>query len=438
MRTRIAELEIKPIEGPLSGSVKPPGSKSITNRALLIAALAQGQTRLSGLLHSEDTRVMIAALQKLGVAIESLSGSELTRPDDPAVVVQGCGGQLPVRRGELFLENSGTSLRFLTAALAAAGGVYDLDGIERMRQRPIGPLVNALSSLGANILALSPKGCPPIKINSGRLNGGRVRIDGSLSSQYVSGLLMAAPLMKGDLEITIEGDLVSRPYLVMTLKMMESFGVRSRCDWQQKRLMVPGCQTYFANCYDIEPDASAASYFWGAAAICGGKATVWGLNRNSLQGDIEFVKALEMMGCQIEYQADSISVIGPAKHGIEVDMSQISDTVQTLAAVALFVSGKTVIRNVAHNRIKETDRIADLSTELRKLGGIVVEHPDGLTISPSRLLPAKINTYNDHRMAMSLSLVGLKIPGIVITDPGCVSKTYPNFFEDLKRFVSQI
>jgi 3-phosphoshikimate 1-carboxyvinyltransferase len=451
------KIEIQRVAGPIRGLIRPPGSKSITNRALLLSALAAGESVLSGVLDSEDTRVMMEALGQLGVLIQPAefgisdqgalpdgqAGSVLgQQPGLPvALKVQGCGGQFPQQAGRLFLENSGTSIRFLTAALGVAGGDYILDGIERMRQRPIRPLVEALQMLGVGILARSANGCPPVEIKSARIAGGKVVLDGSLSSQYLSGLLMAAPLAPAGMEIEIQGELVSRPYVKMTLEMMKAFGVSVSRSLNERKLIIPGQQHYRGIRYAIEPDASAASYFWGAAAICGGTATVQGLTPASLQGDVGFVKALEQMGCQVLHAADSITVAGPAIRGIEIDMSQISDTVQTLAVVALFVEGQTQIRNVAHNRLKETDRIRDLATELRQLGAEVQEHEDGLTINPpdpARIPPAvTLQTYNDHRMAMSLSLAGLRIPGVSIADPGCVVKTYPDFFSDLHRFLGR-
>ncbi len=423
----VSEIEVPVAPGPVSNSIRPPGSKSITNRALLIAALAEGQSVLSGALASDDTRVMINSLGRLGIEVTEDLGRQ-------SVTVQGGGGSFPNTRAELFIENSGTTIRFLTAALGMAGGQYRLDGIERMRERPIGPLVETLLSAGADIVAESPNQCPPVQIDSKRLAGGRLKIRGDLSSQYLSGLLMAAPLAVEGVTIEIEGPLISKPYVKMTMEVMRSFGVDCRSDPSLGRFDVPAGQTYVGVDYEIEPDASAASYFWAVAAICGGRATVMGLNENSLQGDIGFVNCLGQMGCDVEFSKNQISVTGPAKRGIDIDMSDVSDTVQTLAAVALFVDGTTTVRNVAHNRIKETDRIGNLAIELRKLGAIVEDFEDGLSITPGLLRPAKIETYNDHRMAMSLALVGLKQPGVVITNPGCVSKTYPRFFGDLQNF----
>jgi 3-phosphoshikimate 1-carboxyvinyltransferase len=331
----------------------------------------------------------------------------------------------------LFVENSGTTVRFLTAVLGIAGGRYRLEGDSRMHLRPIGPLVLALRALGARVRAESPGDCPPVEIDSARIDGGSVSISGDISSQYLSGLMMAAPLAKNGLRIEIDGRLVSRPYVAMTAAVMQQFGVRCEIGTGFEKVEIAAGATYRGARMSIEPDASAASYFWAAAAICGGRARVLGLSQTSLQGDVRFVECLSQMGCQVRYQSDSIEVIGPAKFGIDVDMSDISDTVLTLSAVALFVEGPTRIRGVAHNRAKESDRIGDLAKELRKLGATIHEFDDGIEIIPGRIGAAEIETYNDHRMAMSLSLVGLRQPGIVIRNPACVAKTYPKYFDDL-------
>jgi 3-phosphoshikimate 1-carboxyvinyltransferase len=423
----IDSIEIEPVSGSLCGRIRPPGSKSITNRALLVAALAEGTTVLHGALASEDTDVMINSLQQLGIEVQVDSASS-------QIMIEGCAGQIPITQAELNLANSGTSIRFLTAVLGILGGHYCLDGIPRMRERPIGPLIGALNVLGAHAVALSPGNCPPVRLNSSRIPGGSVKISGDLSSQYLSGLLMAAPFASRGLTIEVQGDLVSQSYVNMTLKMMSDFGVHCAADEELKRFEIRPGQCYRGREYRIEPDASAASYFWAAAAICGGSGTVEGLNAHSLQGDIQFVRVLESMGCQVSMEENQITVQGAAKHGIEVDMNDISDTVQTLAAVAVFLNGATTIRNIAHNRVKETDRIHFLAVELRKLGVEVDEFPDGLTITPKPLHAATFETYQDHRMAMSLSLLGLRLPGVRILNPNCVAKTYPNYFRDLKEF----
>ena len=422
-------IEIQPATGPIQSTIRPPGSKSITNRALPLAAMAAGRSVLTGVLDSDDTQFMIESLRRLGIEIE-------TDWDQHCVSVNGCGGQFPNSNAELFIGNSGTTVRFLSAILGVHGGTFRLDGVERMRERPIGALLDALAQLNADVTAESAGGCPPVAIKSARVTGGTIKVRGDVSSQYLSGLLMAAPLAEGDIVIEIDGPLISKPYVTMTIEVMKSFGVNVKSDDSLSRFEIAGDQAYLASDYAIEPDASAASYFWGAAAICGGSATVRGLGRDSLQGDVGFVDCLEKMGCQVTWSDDAITVTGPAKNGIDIDMSNVSDTVQTLAAVALFAEGSTTVRNVAHNRVKETDRIGNLAIELRKFSAKVDEHPDGLTIYPQPLQSATIETYDDHRMAMSLALVGLRQPEVKILDPGCVAKTYPHYFKDLQNFVS--
>jgi 3-phosphoshikimate 1-carboxyvinyltransferase len=420
-----AEIAIQPIAGPLRARVRPPGSKSITNRALVCAALADGTSTLRGALDSEDTRVMIEGLRELGIAVSLQDAGE-------TLVVQGCRGKPPAQRAEVFAANSGTTIRFLTALATLGSGAYRLDGVPRMRQRPIGDLAEALNQLGARVVCESPGGCPPVSVTAGGLPGGAATIRGDISSQFLSGLLMAAPCA-GDVTVRVEGPLVSKPYVTMTLKLMRAFGVETTASEDYSEIQVPSAGCYGARDFSIEPDASAASYFWAAAAITGGEVAVEGLTRDSLQGDLAFLACLEQMGCQVQYEADCSTVTGGPLRGIDVDMNGISDTVQTLAVVALFAKGTTRIRNVAHIRHKETDRIAAVANELRKLGAHVIEHDDGLEISPGPLVPAAIDTYDDHRMAMSLAVAGLKLPGIVIRSPGCVEKTYPRFFEDLDK-----
>jgi 3-phosphoshikimate 1-carboxyvinyltransferase len=418
------KIEIRP-RGPLHATVRPPGSKSITNRALVCAALADGVSQFSGALDSEDTRVMIDGLQQLGLQVTADTAQR-------TVQVAGCGGKLPVQQAELFVGNSGTTIRFLTAVTALGTGTYRLDGVPRMRQRPIADLLDALSQLGVDASSESANGCPPVVVRgkAGGMRGGRVAIRGDISSQFLSGLLMAAPCARANVRIAVDGPLVSRPYVDMTLRVMSAFGVAvdaSRAD----RFDVQAPSRYQARPYAIEPDASAASYFWGAAAITGGQVTVEGLSHQSLQGDVQFCNCLQRMGCQVQYDTDRVTVIGNRLHGIEVNMNAISDTVQTLAAVALFADGPTTITGVAHIRHKETDRIGDLARELRKLGAEVDESQDGLRIVPGNLHGATLETYDDHRMAMSLALVGLRQAGVIIRDPHCTAKTYPEFFRDL-------
>ncbi len=410
--------------GPVRAEVTPPGSKSITNRALICAAMAEGTTRLSGVLESEDTHVMVEALRKLGIAPHW----DKTRCE---LEIQGCGGQWPVNHADLYVANSGTTMRFLTAVLSTGSGRYRLDGVPRMRERPIGDLLNALRQLGADVVSETGNDCPPVVVGGGGWSGGVATIRGDISSQFLSGLLLAAPYARGPMTIRVAGALVSQPYVRMTLRIMETFGAHVRdLSLQQFEMNAP--TTYRGCAYKIEPDASAASYFWGAAAVTDGAITVRGLSRDSLQGDVAFCDCLQQMGCRVQWEPDRITVAGSGHlRGITVDMNAISDTVQTLAAVALFAEGSTTITGVAHIRHKETDRLGDLARELRKLGATVDELADGLRITPGPLRAARLETYQDHRMAMSLALVGLRVPGITILDPQCTQKTYPDFFRDL-------
>jgi 3-phosphoshikimate 1-carboxyvinyltransferase len=410
--------------GPLDAAIRPPGSKSITNRALVCAALAVGDSTLRGALDSEDTRVMVDGLRRLNIDVEFAPPSDTIR-------VEGCSGRLPAGSAELFVANSGTTVRFLTALCTLGRGTYRLDGVARMRKRPIGDLLDALAQLGASAFSENENGCPPVIVRADGLKGGRAVVRGDISSQFLSGLLMAAPYARQAVELIVEGLLVSQPYVRMTLEVMKAFHAKIEAG-DLSRLFIPPMR-YHGRVYDIEPDASAASYFWGAAAIVGGRVTVQGLTRDALQGDVAFCECLARMGCAVEYGERSITVRGGPLCGIDVDMNAISDTVQTLAAVALFATGPTTIRGVAHIRHKETDRIGDLARELRKLGAVALERDDGLTIVPQKLQGAEIETYNDHRMAMSLALVGLRTPGVVILNPGCTAKTYPRYFEDLAR-----
>lgn len=423
-------VAITPIADALQGRIRPPGSKSLTNRALVCAALAEGNSVLTGALASEDTAVMIAALQQLGVSIAS-------HRDETQLAVKGVGGRLKAADEPLLVGNSGTTMRFLTAAAALADGPVVLDGVQRMRERPIGDLLDALKQLGADAASLEQDGYPPVRVGGGGLPGGTATIRGDMSSQFYSGLLLAAPYADRDVQLVVDGVLVSVPYVRMTLRVMEQFGVAAEAAAPYGRIVVPGRQTYRGANYEIEADASAASYFFAAAAVAGGQVCVEGLSKESLQGDVDFCQCLAEMGCSVHYGTNEIVVERRSRlRGIDVDMNNISDTVQTLAVVALFAEGTTRIHNVAHIRHKETDRIQAVATELRKLGAVVDDTEDGLEISPGVHRGAAIDTYDDHRMAMSFALAGLRIPGVVINDPGCTAKTYPRFFEDFHRLKS--
>ena len=417
-------LEIVPVRRPVCGPIRPPGSKSLTNRALITAALADGTSQLTGVLDSADTRVMVESLRRLELEIEQNLAQQ-------SIQINGCAGRIPASNADLWLENSGTSIRFLCALCALGHGAYRLDGNARMRERPILPLVQALREWGSDVACETESGCPPVMLHSTGLPGATVTVSGALSSQYLSALLMAAPSAAGPVVLRLTGPLVSRPYVEMTLAVMRSFG--ATVNETSEGVFEVDAGGYRAAEYAIEPDASAASYFLAAAAVTGGEVTIPGLSRDALQGDVRFADVLEQMGCRITWQHDAVTARAGPLRGIDVDMNAISDTAQTLAAIAPFADGPTRIRNVAHMRHKETDRVAALVTELRRLGLQAEEHDDGLTIHPGAMRPATIHTYDDHRMAMSFAITGLKQPGIRIADPGCTSKTYPHFFDDLAR-----
>ena len=428
-----ARLAIEP-RGPLAGRATVPGSKSITNRALLLAALADGPSTLAGGLESDDTLVMRRALTALGVEVE-VDGSSWR--------VEGRGGRFALPTHPLDCGNSGTTARFLTAALTIAPGPVVVDGNARMRERPISDLVTALRALGAGIEFDGRSECPPVRVLGGGLPGGAARIDGRRSSQYVSAVLQAAPYAHRDVELSfVDGVIVSRPYIDLTIDVMRTFGARA--EWRgapsDERIWVEAGRRYVASQYAIEPDASSAAYLFCAAAIAGGRVTVSGVPAHSLQADFKILGLLERMGCQVERDGDRVSVFGPEGVGAnstgrrlrslgEIDMNDFPDAVLAYAVVCLFADGPTTIRNVANLRIKETDRLAALETELRKLGAGAVAGPDWLRIEPGELHGAEIATYDDHRMAMAFSLAGLRVPGVVILDPGCVSKTWPGYFD---------
>jgi 3-phosphoshikimate 1-carboxyvinyltransferase len=423
-------MKIIPISHPLNATVCVPGSKSLTNRALLIAALSKGTTRLTNALFSDDSRYFAEALQALGFDVSfDAECHEMT--------VTGLGGRIPAHQAELFIGNAGTAARFLSAFLTLGSGEYILDGDERMRERPIGDLVSALEKLGAQIEPLfthhSSVITPPVKIIASGLPGGKTTVAGDISSQFLSALLMVAPYARNPVEITVSTELNSKPYVDMTLSVMSDFGVEIlRHGYNQ--FAIHSIHYSPLTEYPIESDASAASYFFAAPAILGGSVRVENISRNSKQGDIAFLDVLQQMGCSISETRDSLLVTGSTElHGLDVDLRDIPDTAQTLAAIAPFASSPTRIRGIASARVKETDRVAATCAELARLGVKVEEHPDGMTIYPcEKFAPATVQTYNDHRMAMAFSLIGLRVPGVTIENPGCVSKTFPNFFEVLE------
>src|SRR6266702_3366918 len=416
-------LDLDPIAR-VQGTAKMPRSQSISNRGLLLAALSEGETRVKDLLDSDDTRVMLEALARLGVRIERQSGD--------SAVVHGVGGSFPVKSAELSLGNAGTAFRPLAAALALAGGEYRLSGAPRMHERPIGDLVDALRRLGARIEYSGAEGFPPLAVHAGRIRAGdKVRVRGDVSSQYLSALLMALPMTGARIEV--EGELISKPYVEITLNLMRRFGVEvERNGW--KTFTVPAKRYASPGEIRVEGDASSASYFLAAGAIGGGPVRVEGVGRNSMQGDVAFADVLARMGANIEYGDRWIEAsAGRGKlNAIDADLNHIPDAAMTAAVTALFAKGPSTIRNIASWRVKETDRIAAMATELRKLGAAVEEGNDSIRVTPpAALKPATIATYDDHRMAMSFSLAALGGIKVRINDPGCVGKTFPEYFDAL-------
>ncbi len=397
-----------------------PGSKSITNRALILAALAEGETRIDGALESDDTLHMKRALAALGIDIQS---------DGDALVVRGGVSRLRAAAEPIFVGNSGTTVRFLSALACLVPGDTTLYGDAAMQRRPIQVLVDGLRQLGVRVECAS--GCPPLTIRGGALAGGRLRMQGEQSSQYFSAVLMAAGLASGDVELEIEGELVSRPYVEITRRMIEDFG--GRVELTQRGFLVRA-RGYRGRSYAVEPDASAASYPFALAAASGGRVEVPGLGPGALQGDYAFVELMAALGAEVEKRPSATIVRGTGTlRALDVDMRDISDTVMTLAALAPLCSGSTHIRNIANIRIKETDRLAATAAELERLGQAVTTGADWLRVEPRALRPALVRTYHDHRMAMSFSVLGAISGGVQIEDPSCVAKTYPGFFQDLAR-----
>jgi len=442
-----ARQPLTPIKSPVNAVVRLPGSKSITNRALLLAALADGVSSLRAPLHSEDTLYMRDALRDLGVTIDEHDVVDGAPAD---LTVHGLGGRFTCpAKPRIFIGNSGTTVRFLTAAacLMPAGADVVLDGVPRMRERPIRDLLGALIALGAQVEAVNGHGCPPVRINGGGLEGGPCSMNGDVSSQFLTALLQVAPYARKDVTVSIVGDLVSKPYVDITQAVMRSFGAEFEND-NYEVLRIKAGQRYQPIDYDVEADASNASYFLAAAAVTGGRVKLSNLGAASIQGDIKFIEVLEKMGCTIT-RGEQLVVQGPPQlHGVDVDMEAIPDTAQTLAVLCAFADAPSHVTGLASLRVKETDRIAAVTTELRKLGVRVDEGRDSWTIYPltSEVLNSSplgrgaeerggvgsevlIDTYQDHRMAMSFAVAGLKRPGVVINDPGCVAKTFPDFWQ---------
>ena len=420
-------LELKPARR-AAGTVRLPGSKSISNRVLLLAALAEGDSEVHGLLDADDTRVMIDALRLLGVQLTERAES---------LHVAGIGGAFPAKKADLFLGNAGTALRPLAAALALSGGEYSVRGVARMHERPIKDLVDSLRGLGARIDYAGKEGYPPLHIHAAKIELRPVKVKGDVSSQFLTALLMALPIARRASTIEVEGELISKPYVDLTLNTMRKFGVEvRRTAWRS--FAIPAKSYVSPGAIYVEGDASSASYFLAAGALGGGPVRVEGVGRDSIQGDVRFVEVLERMGAKVLIEENAIQVSGTEKlKAIDMDMNHIPDAAMTAAVLALFADGPSTLRNIASWRVKETDRITAMSTELRKLGAEVAAGDDFLKIVPGRIKPGiSIDTYDDHRVAMSFALVALGGVPVKINDPGCVAKTFPRFFEEFGKIVS--
>jgi 3-phosphoshikimate 1-carboxyvinyltransferase len=417
-------IEIQPI-AKIDAAIEVPGSKSLTQRALIAASLAEGTSRLVGPLASEDTRYSSKALHQMGITMDK-------DPSGREWQVHGRGGVIQASGEPIFLGNNGTATRFLTSVAALGNGSYTIDGDPRMHQRPIGPLIAALRGWGVDISAIKGTDCPPLAINGRGIAGGTTILPEGKSSQYLSSLLLVAPYARTPAQLKVEGEVLSKPYVAMTLSVMDAFGIPVDCSADFSSFSIPqGC--YRAREYQIEGDASNASYFWAAAAITGGRVTVTNVPVPSLQGDALLVPLLGRMGCEVTRTGNGITLQGNTRlTGIRVDMGDMPDVVPTLAVVAAFAHGKTVIENIAHLRIKECDRLSAVVNELTKLGVKVEEQPAAMIIhgeGGAGLRGAQIETYDDHRMAMSLAVAGLRIPGVRITGEECVAKSFPDFWQ---------
>lgn len=428
------EIEIKPLDGPVDATVQVPGSKSVTNRALIVAALADGASTILNPLFSDDSYWLMDALTRLGFSVHAdRSRAEIT--------ILGQAGKVPniEPKVEVYVGNAGTAARFLPPLLSLGDDEYRIDGTLRMRERPVNDLVESLRQLGGNIRYGGEQGRFPLVISGGGLLGGVAKVESSKSSQFLSGLLMSAPYAKEKITLEVEGETVSRPYIGITLGVMKAFGGIVDVDpGQGLYTVLPG--VYEPRQYEVEPDASAASYFMAAAAVTGGHIKIPGLGSHTSQGDMRFLEVLQRMGCGVDVQSNHVEVRGPQRlKGVEVDMNDFSDTMMTLAAIAPFAEGPTSITNIEHTRHQETDRISAVANELGRMGVEVEEKESSLRIIPeadkligSRVKPTDVKTYGDHRMAMSFALTGLIVPGIRIQDPVCVTKTFPNYFRWLE------
>ena len=419
------QLRLKPINR-VGGEVTLPGSKSLSNRILLLAALSEGTTTVTNLLDSDDIRYMLGALKQLGVKVE-------LSEDKTTAQVHGTGGVFETPEEALYLGNAGTAFRPLTAALSAISGEFTLAGEPRMEERPIGHVVETLHSLGAKVKYLKHTDYPPLRISGEPIDGGKVSIDGTISSQFLTAILMAAPLFKKDTEITIEGELVSKPYIDITIGVMAKFGVEVINDNYSTFVVKAGQKYQSPGQIMVEGDASSASYFIAAAAINGGEITIHGVGKQSVQGDIEFATVMEQVGANVQWFDDKLIVSKGELKGIDIDANAIPDAAMTLATVALFSEGKTAIRNIYNWRVKETDRLYAMAIELKKLGAEVTEGHDFIEVTPpAKLNDVAIDTYNDHRIAMCFSMVAVGGWPVTINDPKCTAKTFPDYFNVLE------
>ncbi|MBN3890513.1 MAG: 3-phosphoshikimate 1-carboxyvinyltransferase [Nostoc sp. JL31] len=423
-------IAIPALNRPVDATVEIPGSKSLTNRALLVAALAQGDSILENALFSEDSEYFAKCLEQLSIPIT-------LNPNLAQIQIAGRGGEIPAKQADLFVGLSGTTARFISALVALGNGEYRLDGVSRMRERPMGDMLTVLQTGGATVNFEGNSGFMPYTLYSRQFAGGNFSLKANQTSQQLSALLMIAPYAQQDTIFEVEGTLVSQSYIKMTCRLMADFGVEV-IQIGDNQFQIKAGQRYQARHYTVEPDASNASYFFAAAAVTGGRVRVKHLTKQSCQGDILWLDVLEQMGCQIKDSDDYTEVTGPKQlQGIDIDMNDISDLVQTLGAIAPFASSPITIRNVEHIRYKETDRIKAVVTELRRLGVEVEEFADRLKIQPGPITPAAIETYHDHRMAMAFAVTGLKVPGIVIKDPGCTAKTFPDYFTRFFQMLEQ-
>lgn len=424
-------VKVSPPKAAVDGTITISGSKSLTNRALVMAALADGRSEIKGILKSDDSYWCIESLRKLGISVDI---------EDETAYVEGCGGNWPNTTGELYVGAAGTIARFLPAALAAGTGTWTLNGSKRLCERPLAPLLDALTNLGTQFEYKQSERCLPFTLEAKGLRGGKATLPGSTSSQFISGLLIAAPYAKEPLTVHIAGEVVQRDYVEMTLSMMGSFGVTPDMSQDGQSITVPTGK-YQGHTIFLEPDVSTCCYFWAVAALTAGRVRIEGINADSTsQPDIEFLEVLELMGCTVRRAENYVEVTGSPqlKGGFTVSMKKWSDQTLTVAAMALFADGPITLKDAAHIRHHECDRIAAICAELSKLGIRVEEFEDGLTVYPGQPIPALLDSHDDHRMAMALSLIGLKTQNIQITDPGCVSKTCPDYFDRLSALGVQI